>query len=103
MYYTERNEILSSAEFKGQCRVALCDWVEYWAINGTAEIADEKLRDQTDLFIKVFVQNADYFTQKAMVLVISDEAVKNAEGPVTDGLVMVAVDRIMANAIGYMI
>ena len=105
MTYNERDELLNTLGYRGQCRVALCDWVEYWAVNGTAEIEDAKLREQTDQFIRVFLRNPEYYVQKASFLVISDDTVRNVAdiSAVTDAVIKTAVNRVMANSIDVLI
>ena len=100
MNYSERNEILRSEEFVGRCRIALCDWAEYWAINGTASIDDPDLRAQTDQFLAMFFENPDAYVRKVATLAISEPTVKDAV-EVTDANVSIAVTDIMAHALGY--
>ena len=101
MNYSERNEILRSEEFVGRCRVALCDWAAYWAVNGTGSIEDEELRHKTDQFLVFFLENPEAYVRKVAHLAISEPAVKDAV-EITDANVKTAVDRILSSAIGYL-
>ena len=101
MSYNERNEILKSADFVGKVQIAVCDWAQYWAINGTGSIVDPDLREKTDNFIAMFLSNPDGYTGKIAVLTISDDGIK-AAAEITDALVSSAVARIMANALDYL-
>ena len=58
MNYTDRNDIYSDDKFVGQVRMALCDWVEYWAVTGTSSIDDPELRNLTDSFIRCAVSGS---------------------------------------------
>lgn len=100
--YIDRNAILKSDEFIAQVRVALCDWVEYWAVTGTASITDETLREQTDAFINVFLFEPEKYVQKLAYLAISEPAVKDAI-EVTDINVKTAVDQLMSRALPYLL
>ena len=100
--YSNRNDILKSSEFLAQISIAVCDWVNYWAINGTSAIENETQREQTDAFITVFLVKPDLFIQKIAHLAISEAPVKNAI-VVTDQNVMDAVNTILSNAIAYLL
>ena len=100
MTYNERNIILNNENFIGKCRIALTDWVEYWAVNGTSAIEDQTLREQTDTFIRVCLENPDAYVWKIAHLVISEPSVKDAV-EVTDANVAQAVTNIMSHALSY--
>ncbi len=100
--YIDRNTILASDNYTSMVRIAVCDWVNYWAINGTAEIEDETLRELTDGFIRVFLIDPDQYVQKMAYLAISEPAVKDAV-EVTDANVTTAVNHILANALAYIL
>lgn len=99
--YSDRNDILMSQEFIGQVRIAICDWVNYWAINGTAVIENETLREQTDSFITAYLIKPELFVQKVAYLAISEAVVKDAV-TVTDQNVTTAVNTVLANALSYL-
>ena len=107
MTYFERNYILLNHEYLGQCRVALCDWVEYWAINGTSDIEDEELRGKTDLFIRKFLEDPEVYVKKVSILIIGDDAIKGVEitqdSHIEDALINSALVRVMTHAIDYLI
>ena len=63
MNYNERNEIFISDAFQAQCKIALADWLNYWATNGTASIEDETLRKQTEDFVKFAIHNLDNYVK----------------------------------------
>ena len=100
MTYNERNLILRDEEFIGKCRIALADWVEYWAVNGTSSIDDPVLREQTDKFIQLCLDNPNAYVNKVAHLVISEPSVKDAV-EVTDANVSQAVTVIMSHALSY--
>lgn len=102
MTYTERNVTLQSNEYIGMVRIAYADWLGYWASAGTTSIEDPDLREKTDELIKMSLDNRDAYVAKLATLVIADDAVKNAT-QVTDAAVKIAVDNVLAHAIGYLI
>ena len=100
--YIDRNTILASDNYTSMVRIAVCDWVNYWAINGTGTIEDETLREQTDGFIRVFLIDPDLFVQKIAYLAISEPSVKDAV-EVTDANVATAVTNILSHALSYIL
>ena len=102
MTYIERNEILQSSDFKARCRIALCDWLEYWACNGTESIEDETLREKTDFYIKMCISNVDGNVIEISNLVIGTSIVEEAE-EVDDNVVKRALDYVLSNALDYLI
>ena len=102
MNYTERNEILLSNEFVGKVRIAYADWLGYWASAGTASIEDPDLREKTDALIMMSLDRREVYVAKLATLVIAEDAVKTAV-EVTDANVKIAVDNVLAHAIGYLI
>ena len=102
MNYTDRNDIYSDDKFVGQVRMALCDWVEYWAVTGTSSIDDPELRNLTDSFIRCAVSNIETYVSRLAVLVISEPAVKEAV-EVTDANVNIAVTNLLARALPYLL
>lgn len=101
MTFEERNQVLASASFISKCRIALCDWMQYWVINGVSSIQDETLRNQTDAFIRYAMDNLDNCTSKIAILAISDSNVANA-AEITDTVIQSAVTNIMTNALNYL-
>lgn len=102
MTYNERDNILKSTEYVGKVRIALMDWVNYWAVNGTESITDPDLREMTDQFIKSCLENSEAYVNKVAVLAISENSVKDAV-EVTDANVSTAVTHLMATALGYIL
>ena len=102
MTLEERNTILTSTSFIAQIRIALCDWLGYWAINGTDSIENETLRSQTEAVIRDAIDNLDNYVGKIAVIAITDPAIKSAEGEVTDVTIQSAVASVMANALTYL-
>lgn len=100
MGYVERDGVLRGGEFAGRCRVALCDWAEYWAVNGTGSIEDAELREKTDLFLSMFLSNPEAYVNKVAYLAIAEPCVRDA-AEVTDENVSQAVTVIMSRALGY--
>lgn len=102
MNYKDRNNILVSDTFQAQCKIALTDWMNYWATNGTASIEDETLREQTDNFLKFAIHNLDNYAKALSVLVIGEESIK-ADGEVTDTEVTNAVTHVLSTALEYLL
>ena len=100
--YSDRNAILESDEFTAQVRIAVCDWCNYWAVNGTESIQDETLRELTDGFINVFLYDPERYTRKLTHLAISEPSVKDAV-EVTDTNVSTAITNILSHALKYII
>lgn len=101
MTYNERNLVLQSEDFIGKVRIAMCDWVEYWAVNGTASIEDPELKEKTDNFITLALSNPDAYVRKLATLAIAEPAVKEAV-EVTDLNVKTAVDSVLSHALDYL-
>lgn len=102
MNYNERNEIFISDTFQAQCKIALTDWMNYWATNGTASIEDETLREQTDNFLKFAIHNLDSYAKALSVLVIGEDSIKT-DGEVTDAEVSAAVTHVLSAALEYLL
>lgn len=102
MNYNERNNIFVSDTFQAQCKIALTDWLNYWATNGTASIEDETLREQTDNFLKFAIHNLDNYAKALSVLVIGEESIKT-DGEVTDAEVTNAVTHVLSTALEYLL
>ena len=101
MTLEERNTILNSPSFHARIRVAFCDWIGYWAINGTDSIEDETLRSQTENIIQSAIEDIDKYTGKITVLAISDVGIIEAT-EITDQIIRNAVTSIMSNALEYL-
>lgn len=101
MTLEERNTILNSPSFYAQIRVAFCDWISYWAINGIDSIEDPTLRRKTENIIQSALEDIDKYTGKIMFLAISDTGVIEAT-EITDQIVRNAVTSIMSNALEYL-
>ena len=102
MTLEERNTVLTSTSFIARIRVAFCDWIEYWAINGTSSIENENLRQQTERVVRSAIENLDIYTNKIAVLAISDANIV-AANELTDELIRNAVTNIMSNALEYIL
>ena len=102
MNYSDRNNVFVSPNFQAQCKIALTDWLNYWATNGTASIEDETLRDQTDNFLRFATHNLDTYARAISVLVIGEESIK-ADSEVTDAEVSAAVTHVLSTALGYLL
>lgn len=101
MTYNERNEILMDETFTAKVRIALCDWVNYWAVNGTSSITDPDLKKKTDDFILSALGNIEAYVNRIAVLIIAEPAVKDAV-EVTDANVQTALTNIMSHALDYL-
>lgn len=102
MTYNERDEILKNNEYLGKVRIALCDWLQYWATFGVDSIEDQQVRQNTDLFIKLALSNTESYVIKLAILAISESAIKDAE-EVTDANVSTAVTHLLATALPYLL
>lgn len=102
MNYSDRNNIFVSNTFQAQCKIALADWVNYWATNGTASIEDETLREQTDNLLRFAIHNLDSYAKALSVLVIGEESIKVDE-EVTDAEVSSAVTHVLSTALEYLL
>ena len=100
--YIDRNELLLSDNYKAMVRIAICDWLNYWAVNGTSTISDETLRANTDGFIRNFLYNPDMFVQKLAYLAISEPSVKDAV-EVSDQNVSTAINNLLTYSLGYIL
>lgn len=102
MTYNERNEILMDNTFIAKVRIALCDWVNYWAINGTSSITDPDLKAKTDEFILSALSNIEAYVKRIAVLIIAESAIKDAV-EVTDVNVQTALTNVMSHALDYLL
>lgn len=102
MTYNERDEILKDNEYVGKVRIALCDWLQYWATNGVNSIEDQQVKENTDLFIKLALSSTEAYVSKLAILAISESAIKEAI-EVTDANVNTAVTHLLATALPYLI
>ena len=66
MTLNERNSILKSEDYIGKVRIAFCDWLQYWATTGVDNIEDEQVRENTDLFIKLALDNPENYINKCL-------------------------------------
>ena len=102
MTYIERNSTLNNENFIAQCQIALCDWVNYWAVNGTESIEDENLRNLTDMFIKFYIKSPYSYAKKVAILAISESVIEESQ-EITDLEVKQAVDHLLATALSYIL
>ena len=103
MTYIERNALIDQGELQAKCKVALCDWVNYWAINGTEAIEDETLRGKTNTFITLSLSNMDVYANKTALLLVGSPEFQNATEPITDNNIQTGINTILANALDYLI
>lgn len=102
MTLNERNDILQSTEYIGKVRIAFCDWLEYWSVVGTSGIADETIRENTDMLIHLALSNPEAYVTKLAILAISEPAVRDAV-EVTDANVSTAVTNLLTYALQYLL
>lgn len=102
MTYNERNEILMNFDYVGKVRIAFCDWLQYWATIGVDSIEDEQTRNNTDLLIKLALQNLEAYVNKLAILAISEQVIKEAV-EITDSDVSTAVTHLLASALSYLL
>lgn len=98
MNFIDRANLLNTRDFYNRCKIAICDWINYWVNAGTDSIEDEILREQTSTFCKFALANLDHYVNKITALVISQENIKNLQ-EVTDTDILTAVNGIMSNGI----
>lgn len=102
MTFNERNLILKSEDYIGKVRIALCDWLNYWATMGTESIEDEQVRNNTNLFITLALSNPEAYITKLATLTISESSVKDAI-EITDTNISTAVAHVLASALFYLL
>lgn len=102
MNYNERNEIFLTEDFIGRVRIALCDWLNYWAINGTTSIENETLRELTNTFVTTAIFNLEAMVKRISVLVIAEPSVKNAV-EITDTDIQTAITNILSHALNFLL
>lgn len=103
MRYIERNALIDQGELQAKCKVALCDWANYWAINGTSEIQPQELREKTEHFIMLLLDNANEYAEKVALLLIGSPAYQEAEEPLDDEAIKSGINTILANALDFLI
>lgn len=102
MNFLERANLLNRSDFYDRCKIALCDWMNYWVNAGTSSIEDEVLREQTSTFCQFALANLDHYVNKITALVISQDNIKDLQ-EVTDADILTAVNRIMSNGISSLL
>ena len=102
MNFIERNEIFESEDFTSRCRIALCDWVNYWVNAGVDGIQDDELRENTRLFCIFALGNLNAYVNKITALVISQSNIVNLQ-EITDSDIMTAVNTIMSTGIKFLL
>ena len=102
MTLEERDTLLNSPSFHAKVRIALCDWLNYWAIAGTGSIQDPTIKMYTEAFMRMIIENVEECTEKVVVLAIADSNIVNAQNEPTDQNVKSAIDVIMANCLAYL-
>lgn len=98
MNFLERADLLNTDDFYNRCKIALCDWLNYWVNAGTSSIEDERLRELTSTFCQFALANLDHYVSKITALVISQDNIKNLQ-EITDADILTAVNRILSNGI----
>ena len=98
----ERYSIYVSQDFDEKVSVSVIDWAHYWAENGTSEIEDETLRNQTEAAVRKILEAPHIVVGRVKTLVIGDDTVKEAE-EITDAIVKTAVDHAFTRAISYIV
>ena len=102
MSFIERDEIYKSEEFTSRCRIALCDWVNYWVNAGVDSIQDDTLRENTRMFCIFALGNLEAYVGKITALVISQNNIKELQ-EITDSDIMTAVNTIMSTGISFLL
>lgn len=102
MNFIERANLLNSTDFYNRCKIAICDWVNYWVNAGVDSIENETLRSQTSTFCQFALTNLDHYVNKITALVISQDNIKNLQ-EITDADILTAINGIMSNGIGTLL
>ena len=102
MNFIERANLLNTEDFYNKCKIALCDWVNYWVNTGLDSIENEELKQNTRIFCQFTLGNLDHYVNKITALVISQENITNLQ-EVTDNDIKIAVNSIMANGINFLL
>ena len=98
----ERYTVYVSQDFDEKVTIAVIDWAHYWAENGTGEIEDQTLRDQTERAVRMVLESPYTIVGRVKTLVLGDDAVKAAE-ELTDAVIKTAVDHAFSRSIGFII
>ena len=98
MNFLERANLLNTSDFYNRCKIAICDWINYWVNTGTDSIEDEVLRERTYNFCRFALSDLNRYTDKITALVISQDNIKELQ-EVTDNDIMIAVNGIMTRGI----
>ena len=102
MNFIDRNEIFMSEDFTSRCRIALCDWINYWVNAGVDSIENEELRNNTRAFCIFALGNLEAYVNKITALVISQNTIKNLQ-EITDNDIMLAINAIMSTGIEFLL
>ena len=102
MNYADRDDLLNDPIFKHRCRIALCDWVNYWVNAGVSSIEDEQLRENTKQFCQAALKDLNAYVDKIAYLTISQENIASLEN-ITDLDIKNAVVSIMSRGIEFLL
>ena len=102
MSYIERELLYNASNAGIRIKVALCDWMNYWAINGTSAITDETLRAKTENFIHMGIENPQLYADRISVILMGDPTFA-AASEITDQMIQNGVSSVMTNAMDYII
>lgn len=102
MNYAERDEQLNNPVFRNRCRIALCDWLNYWVNNGVSSIQEEQLRENTKHFCQAALGNLNHYADKIAYLVISQTNIVNTDS-FSDLDIKNAVVEIMSRGIEFLL
>ena len=102
MNFLERANLLNTDDFYNRCKIALCDWMNYWVNAGFDSIEDETLQEQTKTFCLFALSNLDHYVNKITALVISQNNIVNLQ-EITDNDIKTALDGIMSRGISSLL
>ena len=100
MSYIEREQRYNESNVSVRVKVALCDWMNYWAINGTEAITDETLRLKTENFIHLGIENPQLYADRISIILLGDPTFASAT-EITDQMIQNGVTSVMSNAMDY--
>lgn len=100
MTYTEREQVYNSSNVLPRVKVALCDWMNYWAVNGTDSIEDGTLKAKTEEFIRLGVEDPWKYAERISVIMMGSPTIKEAS-EITDLMIKTELDTVMSTAMDY--
>ena len=98
----DRWNLYENGDFRQMIAINLFDWAGYWATAGVSGITDPLLQAQTKNADSMILEDPGYCIKIVAGLLISDDAIKNAENEITEDIVAGAVTRIMSFKLAWL-